>query len=53
MKLLEFLKLLGTEPAIQTLDALKALGSLAAAAIIGPLVIGGLFFLLKETNKTD
>ena len=39
-----------TEPAIQTSDALKALGVMGIAAIAGPLIIGGLFFLLKSKD---
>ncbi len=43
--------LLGTEPAIQTVDTLKALGLLGLAAIVPPIFIGGLLFFLKETKK--
>ena len=40
-----------TEEAIPLSDALKALGLLGLAAFIGPLVIGGLVFLLKKGSK--
>jgi len=46
-----FPHLLGTEPAIETVDALKALGLMGMAAIAGPAVIGGLFFFLKKNNN--
>ncbi len=48
---LSFWTLVGTEPAIQTLDALKALFSMGLSAIAGPLVLGGLFFILRKNNK--
>ncbi len=39
-----------SEPAIQTSEALRALGLMGLAALSGPLVIGGLFFLLRKES---
>ena len=44
-------QLLGTQPAIESLEALKIISLIGLAAIAGPLIIGGLFFLLKNSNK--
>ncbi len=45
--------LLGTEPAIETLEALRVITILVVAAVSGPLFIGGLFFILrKSSNRT-
>ena len=44
-------QLLGTQPAIETLEALKIISLIGIAAIAGPLIIGGLFFLMKNTNE--
>ena len=44
-------QLLGTQPAIETLEALKIISLIGLAAIAGPLIIGGLFYLMKKTNK--
>ncbi|ABX08562.1 hypothetical protein [Prochlorococcus marinus] len=41
---------LATQPAIETSEVLKVLGLMGLAATAGPLVIGGLFFLLKKGN---
>ena len=44
---------LGTEQAIETLEALRLITILGVAAILGPLFIGGLFFILrKSSNRT-
>ena len=52
MSLFPLIKLIVTEPAIETGDALKALGLMGIAAIAGPLVIGGLFFILKKRSES-
>ncbi len=44
-------QLLGTQQARETLEALKIISLLGIAAIAGPLIIGGLFFLMKNTNE--
>ncbi len=51
MKFLLLTPLLATELAIETGDVLRALGLLGLAAIIGPLVIGGLFFFLRKRGQ--
>ena len=48
MSRLLFSLVLLTEPAIGSLEALKLISLIGLAAILGPLVIGGLFFILKS-----
>ncbi|AAP99708.1 MULTISPECIES: hypothetical protein [Prochlorococcus] len=43
--------LLGTEAAIEGLEAFKLIALIGLAAVTGPLVIGGLFFLLKKEER--
>ncbi len=44
-------ELLGTQPAIENLEALKIISLIGLAAIAGPLIIGGLFFLIKSKDQ--
>ncbi len=44
--------LLLTQPAIESIEALKIISLIFLAAIVGPLVIGTLFFLLKSDRNT-
>ncbi len=48
MSLLLRCELLGTQPAIENFEAFKIISLIGLAAIAGPLIIGGLFFLLKN-----
>ncbi len=43
--------LLETQPAIEGFEAFKIISLIGIAAITGPLIIGGLFFLLKKSNQ--
>ena len=40
----------GTQPAIESFEALKLISIIGLAAISGPLFIGGLIFALKKTE---
>ncbi len=44
-------KVLGTQAAIEGFEALKIISILGLAALAGPLIIGGLFFFLKNTQQ--
>ncbi len=47
------LLLLGTEQAISTADTLNALFTIGFAAFLGPVAIGGLFFILKKNSSRN
>lgn len=38
------------DPAISPSDTLEALGLIAFAALVGPLIIGGMFYFLNPEN---
>ncbi len=51
MQGIKFISLAGNDVAIGTADTLKALGLIGLAAIVGPLAIGGLLFLLRKRGN--